>query len=93
MTLSLSDECIVLNNRYRIQWEEAQNCHVLLYPEGLVRLSHSAHEILSRCREPITVQQLIDDLQEAFPNADTLADDVREFVQHALEQEWVRRAE
>ena len=29
---------------FRLQWEPAQEVHVLLYPEGMVRLSHSAAE-------------------------------------------------
>ncbi|HBQ81209.1 MAG TPA: pyrroloquinoline quinone biosynthesis peptide chaperone PqqD, partial [Erwinia persicina] len=23
---------------YRLQWEEVQNCHVILYPEGMAKL-------------------------------------------------------
>ena len=33
----------------RLQWEPAQDCHVLLYPEGMVKLNQSAGEILKRC--------------------------------------------
>jgi pyrroloquinoline quinone biosynthesis protein D len=34
---------------FRLQWEPAQECHVLLYPEGMVRLNGSAGEIMKRC--------------------------------------------
>jgi hypothetical protein len=34
---------------FRFQWEPAQGCHVLLYPEGMVKLNQSAGEILKRC--------------------------------------------
>ena len=34
---------------YRLQWEEAQKAHVLLYPEGMIQLNGSAGEILRRC--------------------------------------------
>ena len=27
---------------YRLQWEAVQNAHVLLYPEGMVKLNDSA---------------------------------------------------
>ncbi len=30
-------------------WRSAQGCHVLLYPEGMVKLNRSAGEILTRC--------------------------------------------
>ena len=33
----------------RLQWEAAQEAHVLLYPEGMVKLNGSAGAILSRC--------------------------------------------
>jgi pyrroloquinoline quinone biosynthesis protein D len=35
---------------FRLQWEPAQQAHVLLYPEGMVKLNGSAGEILKRCR-------------------------------------------
>src|SRR5262249_58446441 len=34
---------------FRLQWEPAQAAHVLLYPEGMVKLNSSAGEILKRC--------------------------------------------
>ena len=33
----------------RLQWEPAQDAHVLLYPEGMVKLNGSAGAIMSRC--------------------------------------------
>jgi pyrroloquinoline quinone biosynthesis protein D len=85
-----ADQRIQLNPRYRLQWEPAQNCHVLLYPEGLVKLSDTAHEILRRCQSPRTVGDLIDELQQAYPEADTLPEDVRDFLQEAQQQEWIK---
>ncbi|MEX8493025.1 pyrroloquinoline quinone biosynthesis peptide chaperone PqqD, partial [Sphaerotilus sp.] len=40
---------------FRLQWEEAQGCHVLLYPEGMVKLNRSAGEILTRCTGAATI--------------------------------------
>ena len=78
-----------LNPDYRLQYEEAQECHVLLYPEGLVKLSETAAEILKRCGEPITGAELIAGLQQDYPEADSLPDDVREFLQVARQQDWI----
>lgn len=86
---SATDVPFSINPRYRLQWEEAQDCHVLLYPEGLVKLSPTAAEILSRCQQPVTEAQLIATLQQAYPEADTLAEDVREFLADARRQEWL----
>lgn len=80
---------LVMNSKYRLQWEEAQDCHVLLYPEGLVKLSDSAYEVLSRCQQPITPTDLIAQLQADYPDADTLANDVNEFLEHATKHRWL----
>ncbi|HQE41111.1 MAG TPA: pyrroloquinoline quinone biosynthesis peptide chaperone PqqD, partial [Zoogloea sp.] len=38
-----------IHRLFRFQWEPAQQAHVLLYPEGMVKLNQSAGEILKRC--------------------------------------------
>ena len=37
-----NDRPIAIAPGFRLQWEEAQGAHVLLFPEGMVRLSESA---------------------------------------------------
>lgn len=86
---TIPSDALVMNSKYRLQWEEAQDCHVLLYPEGLVKLSDSAYEVLSRCQQPITASELIAQLQRDYPDADTLAKDVQEFLTHALQHHWL----
>ncbi len=79
-----------LNPRYRLQWEEAQGCHVLLYPEGLVKLNDTAAAILGRSREPVDIDILIERLRLDYPEADSsLADDVAEFLDHARQRDWI----
>ena len=78
-----------LNPNYRLQYEEAQQCYVLLYPEGLVKLSDTAVEILRRCVEPISSNDLIAQLQRDYPGAETLAADVTEFLTDAQSQDWI----
>ena len=73
---------------FRLQWEEAQNCHVLLYPEGMVKLSTSAGQILKRVDGERTVVAIIDDLKAAFPDAD-LDDDVYNFLEEARGNGWI----
>ena len=73
---------------YRLQWEEAQQRHVLLYPEGMIALNPAAGEILKRCDGSSTVVEIISDLQAQFPDAE-LAADVLEFLQDAKEKGWV----
>lgn len=85
----LNTSKFVLNPRYRLQWEPAQNCHVLLYPEGLIQLSGSAAEIMQRCAQPVTLAELVADLEDQFPEAEGLATDVKEFLQDAQQQHWI----
>ena len=73
---------------FRLQWEEAQGAHVLLYPEGMVRLSESAGAILSRCDGERTLEGVLASLEEAFPGADLEAD-VVEFLEIALGKGWI----
>lgn len=73
---------------FRLQWEEAQQADVLLYPEGMVKLNQSAGEILKRCDGSRDVQAIVADLERVF-NAEGLEPDVRAFLDIALQQRWV----
>ena len=77
---------------FRLQWEEAQGCHVLLYPEGMVKLNRSAGEILTRCTGTATVAEIVADLEAAF-NASNLAADVDAFLIMADAQNWITWSE
>jgi pyrroloquinoline quinone biosynthesis protein D len=76
---------------FRLQWEQAQQCHVLLYPEGMVKLNRSAGEILSRCNGDSEVRGIVSDLEATF-HATDLEQDVLAFLAIALEQRWVELA-
>ncbi|OUR64796.1 pyrroloquinoline quinone biosynthesis protein PqqD [Methylophaga sp. 42_25_T18] len=80
----------VLALGYRFQWEQAQNCNVLLYPEGMVKLNGAAGEILKRISEKKqSVADLISELKVAFDGAD-LDDDVYRFLEEAFNNDWIR---
>lgn len=75
---------------YRFQWEPVQDCYVLLYPEGMVKLNPAAGEILKRISEKKqTVSELIAELKLAFNGAD-LDDDVYQFLEEAHDNDWIR---
>ena len=73
---------------YRLQWEEAQQSHVLLFPEGMVKLNQSAGEILRRCDGTRSVAELIAELESAFATQD-LGPDVEAFLAHARSRGWL----
>ena len=74
---------------FRFQWEEVQDCYVVLYPEGMVKLSQSAGQIMKRCDGTKTVSEIIDDLEVEFPGAE-LTNDVINFMEQAKENGWIR---
>jgi pyrroloquinoline quinone biosynthesis protein D len=73
---------------FRLQWEPAQDCHVLLYPEGMVKLNRSAGEILSRCDGQADLATIVASLEAAF-GAQGLRTDVEKFLAIAQQQRWV----
>ena len=73
---------------FRLQWEPAQNCHVLLYPEGMVKLNGSAGEIMKRCDGQRSVAEIVAELETAF-DAKGLNGDVVAFVEMARKQRWL----
>jgi pyrroloquinoline quinone biosynthesis protein D len=76
----------------RLQWEPAQEAHVLLYPEGMVRLNSSAGAILSRCDGVRSVADIVADLERTY-SLTGLSDDVTAFVEMALEKRWLELVE
>jgi len=77
-----------IGDGFRLQWEPAQQCHVLLYPEGMVKLNQSAGEILKRCDGQRSTAEIVADLESAF-SATGLAPDVLAFVELAGKQRWL----
>jgi pyrroloquinoline quinone biosynthesis protein D len=73
---------------FRLQWEEAQNTWVLLYPEGMVKLNQSAGEIARRCDGERTVADIVADLETTF-GAQNLTADVVAFLDLASERGWL----
>ena len=88
MTAVGTDSKPALGRGLRLQWEPAQKAHVLLYPEGMVRLNGSAGEILKRCDGVRTVGEIVSDLETTFATTG-LANDVTRFVSMAVEKRWL----
>jgi pyrroloquinoline quinone biosynthesis protein D len=77
-----------LGKGFRLQWEPAQKAHVLLYPEGMVKLNGSAGEILKRCDGARTVGEIVSDLESTFATSG-LEKDVTAFMSVALDKRWL----
>lgn len=78
-----------ISSTHRFQWEEVQDCYVILYAEGMVKLSSSAAEILKRCDGEKNVRAIIEALQQQFPDSG-LEQDVNQFLEVAHENGWIQ---
>jgi pyrroloquinoline quinone biosynthesis protein D len=78
-----------LRRGFRLQWEPAQSCHVLLYPEGMIKLNDSAGEILKQVNGAHSVAEIIDTLSARFPDVPGIDEDILAFMEVANAQFWI----
>ena len=82
----------VVGRGFRLQWEPAQEAHVLLYPEGMVKLNNSAAAIMTRCDGVRTVADIVADIERTY-EVTGLAGDVAAFVVMARDNGWLELRE
>ena len=76
---------------HRFQWEEAQNCYVILFPEGMVKLNGGAGEVLNLLDGERTVADIVTELKAKFPDAPDLEQDIIGMLELAVEKAWLRQ--
>jgi pyrroloquinoline quinone biosynthesis protein D len=81
---------IQFSRTHRLQWEEAQQKNVILYPEGMVELNQSSAEILKLCDGSRTLAQIVSDLEEKFVTQG-LYNDINAFLEVALQNGWIHQ--
>ncbi len=86
-----TSQTINLAPGHRLQWEPAQNAHVILYPEGMVELNQTSAEILKLCTGELSFDEIVSQLEQQF-NVQGIANDVAEFIQVALNNGWIKQA-
>jgi pyrroloquinoline quinone biosynthesis protein D len=69
----------------RLRYDEVREEHLLLVPEGAVRLNPSAAEVLELCDGQRSVDEIVGALSARYDGAD-LAGDVRELVDGMAER-------
>ena len=83
------EDVVELNPNYHFRWEEPQQAHVLLYPEGIVKLNETAASILERCTDGRSIAAVAADLSRRYGEAN-LSLDVLNFLEVAHAKGWVR---
>jgi len=78
-----------LRRGFRLQFEPVQDGHVLLYPEGMIKLNASAADILLLVDGQRSVAQICSVLAERFPEAKDIEQDIREFIETAHAKLWI----
>ena len=78
-----------LRRGFRFQWEPAQGCHVLLYPEGMIKLNDSAGAILAEVDGVRSVGAIVADLSARFPDVQGIAEDIVAFLEVARARFWI----
>ena len=81
-------QSLQLAKGYRFQWEPAQDSHVLLYPEGMVKLNQTASLILSKINNERNLEQISEELSKQFPDVD-INEDIEIFINTAIENRWI----
>ena len=77
---------------YRFQYEPAQKGHVLLYPEGMIKLNGSAALIGGLIDGERSVATIIVELDKQFPGVPELGDDIEQFMEVARAEHWIELA-
>lgn len=82
----------LLSPMFLLRWEKTQDAHVLLYPEGVIKLNGSAAEILKRCNGETTVAELVDELKVLFVDVgmDEIENGINRFLETAHAKGWIR---
>jgi pyrroloquinoline quinone biosynthesis protein D len=83
------EDVVELNAHFHFRWEEPQQAHVLLYPEGIVKLNETAASILERCADGRSIAAVTAELSRQYGGAD-IGSDVLKFLEVAHAKGWVR---
>jgi len=89
MTAVILPSVPAIRRGFRLQFEPAQGCHVLLYPEGMIKLNDSAGEILQQIDGKRSVAEIIGNLNQRFPDVPGIDEDILAFMEVAHAQFWI----
>ncbi|MNY12650.1 pyrroloquinoline quinone biosynthesis protein PqqD [compost metagenome] len=77
---------------FMFRWEQSQQAHVLLYPEGIVKLNKTGGDILNCCDGKTNVAELIEKLGALYEvsDADVIRNGVLRFLEVSRGKGWIR---
>jgi pyrroloquinoline quinone biosynthesis protein D len=78
-----------LADKARLKWDVVREKHLLLFPEGLLILNQTAHEVVQLCDGRRDVGEIIKILGEQYPGA-AIEGDVKEILGRLAEKNLVK---
>lgn len=91
MTESLNlvkDSILQLSPGFRLKDDETRECKLLLMPEAIVKLNHSASEVLELVDGNRTIEMIYSELAARYED-ETLHKDLAEFLTDAHSRGWI----
>jgi pyrroloquinoline quinone biosynthesis protein D len=82
----------IINPTFIFRWEQSQDAHVLLYPEGVVKLNQTGAIILEHCTGDKTVEQLINIIAKKYDGSarEQVAKGVINFLEVSNGKGWIK---
>jgi len=79
-----------LAGKARLKWDAVREKHLLLFPEGVLVLNKTAHEVLVLCDGQRTVGEIVKALATQYAaGADALDGDVKGILRRLVEKTFV----
>ena len=79
-----------LADKARLKWDAVREKHLLLYPEGLLALNQTAHDVLALCDGQRDVAEIVKTLAAQYAvDANAIDADVKEILQKLSQKTFV----
>lgn len=79
-----------LAGKARLKWDAVREKHLLLFPEGVLVLNQTAHDVLALCDGERTVAEIVKTLAAQYATeAGTIDGDVKEILQRLADKSFV----
>jgi pyrroloquinoline quinone biosynthesis protein D len=79
-----------LAGKARLKWDAVREKHLLLFPEGVLVLNKTAHDVLALCDGRRTVGEIVKALAAQYATeARTIDGDVKEILQRLADKSFV----
>jgi pyrroloquinoline quinone biosynthesis protein D len=79
-----------LADKARLKWDAVREKHLLLFPEGVLVLNQTAHDVLALCDGRRAVAEIVKALATQYASdANAIAGDVKEILQRLVEKSLV----